>query len=344
MKYRAEIDGLRALAVVPVIFFHASFDFVSGGFVGVDIFFVISGYLITTIIINDIEKNCFSFYNFYERRARRILPALFFLMLVCIPFAWAWMVPGQMKDFSQSLFAVSLFASNFLFWKESGYFDAAVDEKPLIHTWSLAVEEQYYVFFPIFLFFIWRFGKNRVFWIIALMALTSFILSEWGWRNKNTANFFLSPSRAWEILAGSISALIVQKTGVKKNEIISLLGLICIFYSFIFYDETTPFPSIYTLIPVTGVVLVIIFADQHTLVAKFLSTKLLVGLGLISYSAYLWHQPLFAFARIRLLNEPSNFIKMLIIVFSLIIAFFSWKFIEKPFRIKKKFSKKKYFY
>ena len=302
MKYRAEIDGLRALAVVPVIFFHAGFEFFRGGFVGVDVFFVISGYLITTIIINDLENNCFSFLNFYERRARRILPALFFVMFACIPFAWIWMVPGQMKDFSQSLVAVSLFSSNLLFWKESGYFDAASEEKPLLHTWSLSVEEQYYFLFPIFLFLIWRFGKNRVFWTIFLIALISLVFSEWSWRNKNSANFFLAPSRAWEILAGSISAFIVKKRGVCKNELISLFGLFCIITPFILYDQKTPFPSIYTLVPVVGVVLVIIYADQNTLVSKFLSTKLLVGLGLISYSAYLWHQPLFAFARIRFLN------------------------------------------
>ena len=152
MKYRPEIDGLRALAVVPVILFHAGFELFSGGFVGVDVFFVISGYLITTILIEDLENQRFSLVSFYERRARRILPALFFVMFVCIPFAWMWMLPSQMKDFSQSLVAVSLFASNVVFWRESGYFDAAAEEKPLLHTWSLAVEEQYSVIFPIFLY------------------------------------------------------------------------------------------------------------------------------------------------------------------------------------------------
>ena len=149
MKYRPEIDGLRALAVIPVILFHAGFDIFKGGFVGVDIFFVISGYLITTILIEDIENNKFSIINFYERRARRILPALYFIMLVCVPFAWMWMLPSQMKDFSLSLITV-VFTSNFLFWRESGYFEALADQKPLLHTWSLAVEEQFYLLFPIF--------------------------------------------------------------------------------------------------------------------------------------------------------------------------------------------------
>ena len=175
MKYRPEIDGLRALAVIPVILFHAGFDLFSGGFVGVDVFFVISGYLITTIIIEDLELKRFSIINFYERRARRILPALFFVMLLCIPFAWKWMLPNQIKDFAQSIVAVSLFVSNIQFWRESGYFDSDTDEKPLLHTWSLAVEEQYYLLFPIFLIFIWKFAKNRVFWTLFFMAFFVFI-------------------------------------------------------------------------------------------------------------------------------------------------------------------------
>jgi peptidoglycan/LPS O-acetylase OafA/YrhL len=332
LKYRAEIDGLRALAVVPVILFHAGFELFSGGFVGVDVFFVISGYLITTIIIEDVENDRFSLLNFYEKRARRILPALFFVMLVCIPFAWVWMIPSQMKDFSQSLVAVSLFASNVLFWRETGYFDAAAEEKPLLHTWSLAVEEQYYVLFPIFLFLAWRYGKNRVFWMIVVMAVISLLLSEWGWRNKATANFYLAPTRAWELFAGSIAAFIVQKRGVQKNDSLSLLGLAAIVFSIFAYDESTPFPSVYALVPVLGVVLLVLYADKDTLVAKLLSNKALVGIGLISYSAYLWHQPLFAFARIRMLDHPSLAVMAMLSTASVVLAYISWRFIEKPFR------------
>ena len=215
IKYRAEIDGLRALAVIPVIFFHAGFELFRGGFVGVDVFFVISGYLITSILIEDINNKRFSIVNFYERRARRIFPALFFIMFMCIPFAWIWMLPSQMKDFSQSLVAVSLFASNILFWRESDYFAAAAEEKPLLHTWSLAVEEQYYLLFPVFLILAWRFGKNRVFWMMVVMAAISLLLSEWGWRNRSQANFYLAPTRAWELFAGSIAAFIVQRQGVQ---------------------------------------------------------------------------------------------------------------------------------
>ena len=298
MKYRSEIDGLRALAVVPVILFHAGFELFNGGFVGVDVFFVISGYLITTILIEDIEKNRFSIINFYERRARRILPALFFVMLVTIPLAWMWMSPSQMKDFSQSLIAVSLFLSNIHFWRESGYFAAATEEKPLQHTWSLAVEEQYYVLFPIFLFLVWRFGKNRVFWMIVVFAAMSLALSEWGWRNASYANFYLAPTRAWELFAGSIAAFIVQNRGVKANNALSLLGLATIIFAIFEYDKNTPFPSIFGLVPVIGVVLLVLYADKETFVGRLLSIKLFVGIVLISYSAYLWNQPLFAFARI----------------------------------------------
>ena len=332
MKYRAEIDGLRALAVVPVILFHAGFELFSGGFVGVDVFFVISGYLITTILIEYIENQRFSIVNFYERRARRILPALFFVMLCCLPLAWMLLLPNQMKDFAQSLVAVSLFASNILFWRESDYFSAAAEDKPLLHTWSLAVEEQYYILFPVFLFLAWRFGKNRVFWMVVVFAAISLALSEWGWRNRPVANFYLAPTRAWELLAGSIAAFIVQKRGVEKNNTLALLGLVAIIFSIFAYDESTPFPSVYALVPVLGVVLLVLYADKDTYAAKLLSTKLFVGVGLISYSAYLWHQPLFAFARVRSLGESSTAELIFLSIITIVLAYFSWRFIERPFR------------
>lgn len=343
MKYRPEIDGLRALAVIPVILFHAGFDLFSGGFVGVDVFFVISGYLITTIIIEDLELKRFSIINFYERRARRILPALFFVMLFCIPFAWMWMLPNQIKDFAQSIVAVSLFVSNIQFWRESGYFDSETDEKPLLHTWSLAVEEQYYLLFPIFLIFMWQFGKNRVFWMLFFLALFSLLISEWGWRKNPNANFYLAPSRFWEIFIGSMTALILKKNGVVKNNLLALLGLSAIILAIFIYDEKTPFPSIYTLLPVLGVVLIISFANKGTLVGSLLGNKVFVGIGLISYSAYLWHQPLFAFSRIRLTQEPSVFLLIILSIFSLVLGFLSWRYIEKPFRNKNIFSRFKIF-
>jgi peptidoglycan/LPS O-acetylase OafA/YrhL len=252
LKYRAEIDGLRALAVLPVILFHAGLELFSGGFVGVDVFFVISGYLITTILIEDIEDKRFSIINFYERRARRILPALFFVMLVCIPFSFIYLPSDELTDFFQSIAAVSLFASNILFWREGGYFDSEASDKPLLHTWSLAIEEQYYALFPIFLILVWRYGKNRMFWMIVVMAAISLLLSEWGWRKKANANFYLAPTRSWELFSGSIAAFIVQKQGVQKNNALAMLGLAAIFFSIFVFDEATPLPSVYALVPVGG--------------------------------------------------------------------------------------------
>jgi len=343
MKYRPEIDGLRALAVVPVILFHAGFELFSGGFVGVDVFFVISGYLITTILIEDIEKNRFSLINFYERRARRILPALIFVMLICIPFAWMWMMPSQMQNFSESLTAVGSFTSNIFFSKEVSYFAIAAEEKPLLHTWSLAVEEQYYLLFPIFLFLTWRYGEKRVFWIIVLLASISLTLSEWGWQDKPNANFYLAPTRVWELFSGSIVAFIILKRGVKSNNFLSLVGLTLIVFSIFAYDENTPFPGFYALVPVLGVVLLLLYGDKLTHVAKLLSTKGFVGIGLVSYSAYLWHQPLFAFTRIRSVDNPSTNLMLLLVVTSIVLACFSWKFIEMPFRNNTYFKRKHIF-
>ena len=304
MKYRAEIDGLRALAVLPVILFHAGFEWFSGGFVGVDVFFVISGYLITTIIISEMAEGKFSIVNFYERRARRILPALFFVMAACLPFAWMWLTPPHLKDFGQSLVAVSTFSSNIHFWLESGYFDTGGELKPLLHTWSLAVEEQYYILFPIFLMLTWRLGIK---WILILLSIVFFVslgVAQWGAYNTPNAAFFLLPARAWELLVGVFAAFYLKyNTHLKShslNQALSLLGFGMIVYSIISFDKATPFPSLYALIPTIGTGLLILCAVPKTFVHKLLSLKFIVGIGLISYSAYLWHQPLLVFARHRL--------------------------------------------
>ncbi|MDC0992886.1 acyltransferase [Alphaproteobacteria bacterium] len=244
MKHRAEIDGLRALAVVPVILFHAGFELFSGGFVGVDVFFVISGYLITTIIIEDLANKRFSIIHFYERRARRILPALCFVMMICVPFAWTLLSAASLNKFGNGLIGVSVFLSSVVFWRQQGYFAESAELNPILHTWSLAVEEQYYVLFPLFLVLAWRFGKSRVFWMIVVIASISLLLSEWGWRNKETANFYLAPTRAWELFAGSIAAFIVQKQEVQKNNFLALLGFATIIFSILVYDENTPSPSV----------------------------------------------------------------------------------------------------
>ena len=332
MHYRHEIDGLRAVAVVPVILFHAGFDVFSGGFIGVDIFFVISGYLITTILITELRSGHFSIARFYERRARRILPALFFVMLCCLPFAWLWMDPSQLEDFSQSLIAVSGFVSNIVFWRESGYFDAASELKPLLHTWSLAVEEQFYIFFPILLLVLWRFARRAVFSVIIVLCVASLLLSHWGSTAFPSATFYLIPTRAWELGVGCICAFVLYDRQPYKNNFLATVGLVLIFGSIFIYDVTTPFPSLWALVPVGGVAFVIVFAQRSTLAAKLLSQRPFVFIGLISYSAYLWHQPLFAFMHLKNMHAPSMMTMCSLVVLSFGLAVLSWRYIERPFR------------
>ena len=344
MDYRREIDGLRALAVVPVILFHAGFQTFSGGFVGVDVFFVISGYLITTIILFELEQGKFSIINFYERRARRILPALFFVMLACLPFAWFWLLPSDMKVFSKSLVAVSLFSSNILFWRESGYFDTAAELKPLLHTWSLAVEEQYYVLFPVFLMLFWRLGKRWILGLLAAAFVSSLVLAQWASLAKPSAAFFLLPTRGWELLIGAFAAFYFSNRNRKDfsrglSEVGGWLGVVLIFYAVFTYSKDTPFPGFYALVPTVGTVLIILFATQQTTVGKFVGNKAFVSIGLISYSAYLWHQPLFAFARHRSLFEPSHTVFLTLSFLALLFGYCSWRFVEMPFRRKRKFSR-----
>ncbi len=348
MKYRAEIDGLRALAVIPVILFHAGFEWFSGGFVGVDVFFVISGYLITTIIISEMAEGKFSIINFYERRARRILPALFFVMAACLPFAWFWLTPNDLKDFGQSLVAVSTFSSNILFWWESGYFDTAAELKPLLHTWSLAVEEQYYILFPVFLMLTWRLGIKTILILLSIVFLISLGVAVWGTQYAAhpkiiSGAFFLLPTRGWELLIGVFAAFYLKyNTHLKShtlNQMLSLLGFGMIAYSIIAFDKTTPFPSLYALIPTIGTGLLILCAVPKTFIHTLLSVKFIVGIGLISYSAYLWHQPLLAFARHRLGETPELILVALCLV-SLVMAWFSWKFVEAPFKNKNQINRK----
>ncbi len=336
MQYRREIDGIRSLAVLPVILFHAGFDLFRGGFVGVDVFFVISGYLITGILLAELESGRFSLAGFYERRARRILPALFAVIIACLPFAWAWMTPGQIGDFGKSIVAVVFFVSNIFFWSQKGYFGPDEELKPLLHTWSLGVEEQYYLVFPLFLYFAWRFGRSRVFWAVILMAVGSLALSEYASRAFQNANFYLTPTRAWELLAGSIAAFVARDGLPRLNaaaaNALTLAALTAVLVPIFAYSSATPFPGLTALLPVGGTALLILFAGPETLAGRLLGLKPLVGIGLISYSAYLWHQPLFAFARLRSLDTPSPWLMGALAILSLLLAWLSWRFVEQPFR------------
>ena len=348
MLYRREIDGLRALAVLPVILFHAGFNIFSGGFVGVDIFFVISGYLITTIIHAEMEQGKFSVINFYERRARRILPALFVVMLACIPIAFLVLLPNDMQSFSKSLIAVSIFASNILFRHESGYFDIASELKPLLHTWSLAVEEQFYLIFPFLLMMFWKSDRKKILIILSAIFFVSFGLAEWGSYAKPSSAYFLLLARGWELLVGAFAAFFLSRKNYSeftKNfcEIAGWVGFALILYAIFMHSKNTPYPGVYALVPTVGALLIILFAKQDTTLGKFLGNKIFVSFGLISYSAYLWHQPLFAFARNQSITEPDHMIFSVLSVLTFILAYFTWKYVETPFRLKKYLNQKQIF-
>lgn len=346
MIYRREIDGLRALAVLPVILFHAGFGWVPGGFVGVDVFFVISGYLITSIILDELEEGRFTLAGFYERRARRILPALFFVMLVCLPVAWWLLLPAEMVDFANSVMAVAAFVSNILFWLQTDYFAATAEQIPLLHTWSLAVEEQYYLLFPLCMLLAWKLGKRWLVGLIAGVALLSLGWSEWLWRQSVEANFYLIPSRAWELMLGALTAFYLQKNVPVQGWVAQLasgLGLGLLVYAVLAFNEGIPFPSLYALMPTLGSVLLILFASPATWVGRLLATPVMVGIGLVSYSAYLWHQPLFVFARMQAAEEPSAAMMAGLSVVVLVLAYASWRWVEKPFRDRRRFTRQQVF-
>jgi peptidoglycan/LPS O-acetylase OafA/YrhL len=345
MQYRHEVDGLRALAVLAVIFFHAGFDKFSGGFVGVDIFFVISGYLITSIILVERQNGTFSLVNFYERRLRRILPALFCVLLVSLVVAWKLLLPDGMKSFSQSLVSTSLYLSNMFFLKTSGYFDATAELKPLLHTWSLSIEEQYYLFFPVFLIFICRLKLYWALSILLIVTLLSFIAIQF--LSVNSA-FYLLPTRCWELLIGAFVAIYLIIKPVRfDNKVIRELaggvGLLMLIYSIFVFDEQTPFPGPYTLVPTIGTALIILYSSSKTITGKLLSNTVLVSIGLVSYSAYLWHQPLFAFTRIQGQYNLNQVSYLALIALTFLLAYISWKYIETPFRSKQNFSRQQIF-
>lgn len=335
--YRAEIDGLRAVSIVPVVLFHAGIWPFSGGFVGVDVFFVISGYLISNILIADLEVGRLDLLAFYERRARRILPALFTMMAACLPFAWLWLSPYDLHSFAASMAAVVTFSSNILFWLTSGYFDPDSNLRPLLHTWSLAVEEQFYIFYPLLLWWLWRLGRQWVVAVLSAVLVVSLVGGEWASLREPSAAFYLLPTRAWELVVGALAALApISPTASPRRrwlaEGAAAAGVLLIAYAVFAFDEHTPFPGRYALAPTLGAAAVILWATPATVAGRVLSTRLCAGLGLISYSAYLWHQPLIAFARHRSLVEPPPLAMAALCVVTFGLAFLSWKYVEQPFR------------
>ncbi|MBB1162460.1 acyltransferase family protein [Aquariibacter albus] len=348
MHYRREIDGLRALAVVPVILFHAGFDGLKGGFVGVDVFFVISGYLITTIITRDLDAGRFSIIDFYERRARRILPALFLVLLVTAAAAWLLMLPSDLAGFAKSLVSVVIFSSNILFWQESGYFDTSAELKPLLHTWSLAVEEQFYVLFPLFLMLGGRLGKRLTFGLLVFFLIASFAFAQWATNAKPVAAFYLLPSRGWELLIGAAAAIYINWSRRPTHPqwidgALSWLGMMLLVFANFNYSKITPFPGLYAAVPTVGAALVIVFASPRNMVGRLLGQSIFVGIGLVSYSAYLWHQPLFALARYRTATEHGSSLLLWLSLASFALAYLTWRYVEAPFRDRHRVSRPKIF-
>jgi peptidoglycan/LPS O-acetylase OafA/YrhL len=347
--YRPEVDGLRALAVMPVILFHAGLEAFGGGYVGVDVFFVISGYLITTIILEERLSGRFTLAGFYERRARRILPALFLTMLLCVPLAWRWMIPAELIGFGQSVIAVVLFLSNVLFWRTSGYFGGDAELEPLLHTWSLGIEEQYYIIFPLLVALLLRFRLKRATAAIAAIAIGSIAISVATTNRQPLINFFLLPPRAWELLSGSLLAL-ASAAGVDFlrasrlwREAAGIAGFALILVPVLLYNEATPFPGLAALPPILGTVLILAFTDPGTIAGRLLTLQPMLLIGLISYSAYLLHQPLFAFARLMSTGHPPPWTFLLLTVLSLTLAWLSWRYVEAPFRSRHKFSRRSIF-
>ena len=336
LAYRSEIDGLRAVAVVPVVLYHAGFSVFSGGFVGVDVFFVISGYLITAIIAKELADGGFTLLGFYERRVRRLAPALLTVLIASTACAYFIMIPAHFEDYLSSLIATATFTSNFYFFKESGYFATAAELLPLLHTWSLAIEEQFYILFPLLMIFLHRFAWRVTLLVLSALLLASLGAAHWASLHHPDAAFYLPPTRIWELLIGAIAALWTRRAPIslsqRSNDLLSLSGLVMIAIAVFAYDNGTPFPSLYALLPTGGAILVILFARPGTIAHMLLSAPLCVGIGLISYSFYLWHQPVFVFGRLIELGELSLGLRIGLVAASLALAYVSWRFVERPFR------------
>lgn len=337
-RYRPEIDGLRALAVLPVVFFHAHVPGFGGGFVGVDVFFVISGFLITSILVRDLDQQQFSIAKFYERRIRRILPALTVMALATTIAAFVLLTPRELIQFARSLSATALFYSNFFFATQTGYFDGPATSRPLLHTWSLGVEEQFYIVWPLLLLLAYKARLNRktLGALILAFAAGSLIVAQFGLTGARSARYFYLPqARAWELLLGALLAIriVPPLRSQLLRDTLGLLGIALVIFSVIMFSAATPFPSFWTLIPCLGSLLFIYVCDSGDNVsARILSFSPLVFIGLISYSLYLWHWPLFVYLNILFQESISVYISAGAIAASFLLATLSYYIVERPFR------------
>lgn len=336
MKYRADISGLRAVAVVPVVLYHAGSSAISGGFVGVDIFFVISGFLITSDIIERIDKGEFSLLDFYQRRVRRIFPALFAMLAACFLMAWFVLPPGEFIGLGNSAIAATFSAANFYFYRNTDYFTEAATSLPLLHTWSLAVEEQFYFLWPFAVMVVTRWLRPFALIIVAALCVLSIYAAQHWLQSDPPFVFYMLPTRAWELLLGGLMSLPVTKAMKPDQTIAELLaasGLALIMASLFLIDHDTPFPGIYALAPCLGAALIIAAGlHRETMVSKALSIGPAAFIGLISYSLYLWHWPLLVFAGIYQNRELLVSERVAVVIAALLVSALSWRCVERPFR------------
>lgn len=333
-RYRPDIDGLRAVAVLPVVFWHYGVWPFSGGFVGVDVFFVISGFLITSLIHAEMKAGTFSIAYFYERRIRRIFPALFAVLIATVLLAALLLFPSDLKRYAQSLQATVLFGSNFLFRNLAGYWDVVSDRKPLLHTWSLAVEEQFYLLFPLTLYLLTKAGRKIEIAAIAGILALSLAANIWAIRATPVSDFFLLPYRAWELMLGSLLAIVKLPMPDTRalREAVMLIGLGLIAFAVFAYSADTPFPGEAAIVPCLGAALLIYAGAGESVVGWALRLRPVVVVGLVSYSLYLWHWPLLVFAKYALFRDLTPTETGSLIALSGLCAGLSWRFVEQPFR------------
>jgi peptidoglycan/LPS O-acetylase OafA/YrhL len=357
-KHRPDIDGLRAIAVLSVVAFHAFPSWVRGGFIGVDIFFVISGYLISNIIFENLDKGTFSFAEFYARRIKRIFPALLLVLIASFTFGWFVLLANEYKQLGKHIAAGAGFISNFILWGESDYFDNSAETKPLLHLWSLGIEEQFYIIWPLLLWVAWK-GKFNLLTITILVAIASFILNIKGIKHDIVATFYSPQTRFWELLSGSLLAWVAlykkdaltnfkhkldgwlshivysdkpRADGKTLSNAFSFFGLLLLVYGFWRVNKELSFPGKWALVPVLGTVLIIMAGSKAWINHKILSNKVAVWFGLISFPLYLWHWPLLSFARIIESEVPSRNIRIAAILLSIALAWLTYKLVEYPIR------------
>jgi len=339
LKYRPDIDGLRAFAVLAVVYFHAFPEKLPGGFVGVDIFFVISGFLITQIIHENLKSDTFSFFDFYCRRIKRIFPSLILVLAASFIFGWIFLIFDEFQQLAKHIMSAVTFTSNVTLWNESGYFDNSGETKPLLHLWSLAIEEQFYVFWPLVLWVAWRI-KFKLIAVAALLLMASFIFNISNIKNDEIATFYSLLTRAWELLAGASLAIFIDSKKLVADSYAEYLGSIVgfglIMLSMIILDKESLFPGWWALLPVLGTILVINNGANSPVSEYILSNKVIVWLGTISYPLYLWHWPLLSFARISEARIPDAHIRSKAILLAILLAWITYKVVEKPIRFGKK--------